>query len=147
MTLINNKTASEIETGAVFLPQFDAQGLITAIAVDKTTGDILMVAHMNEEALAASLSTGIAHYWSRSRQRLWKKGETSGQLQHIVEIRVDCDQDVLMLRVDVAGDGGACHTGARSCFYRRLIGTGDGKARLADLIKLESNSETSLAGS
>lgn len=109
------------EQGAVFLPRFDADGLITAITLDAARGDVLMVAHMNDEALRLTLTTGIAHYWSRSRRQLWKKGETSGQLQTIVDIAVDCDQDALLLRVTVGGDGGACHTGARSCFYRRLV--------------------------
>ncbi|WP_376803262.1 phosphoribosyl-AMP cyclohydrolase [Candidatus Raskinella chloraquaticus] len=109
------------EQGTAFLPRFDADGLITAITLDAARGDVLMVAHMNDEALRLTLTTGIAHYWSRSRRQLWKKGETSGQLQTIVDIAVDCDQDALLLRVAVGGDGGACHTGARSCFYRRLV--------------------------
>lgn len=118
------------EQGAAFLPRFDADGLLTAIALDAARGDILMVAHMNDEALRLTLATGIAHYWSRSRQQLWKKGETSGQLQTIVDIAVDCDQDALLLRVTVGGDGGACHTGARSCFYRRLVVDENGTAHL-----------------
>ena len=118
------------EAGAVFRPKFDAAGLLTAIAVDDGDGAILMVAHMNEAALAATLATGVVHYWSRSRGALWKKGETSGQLQTVRRILVDCDQDVLVLRVTVGGDGGACHTGARSCFYRTL--TEDGTLVPAD---------------
>lgn len=101
-----------------FLPKFDSQGLLTAVVVDATNGDVLMVAFMNREALDATASTGFAHFWSRSRKSLWKKGETSGNLLQVVEILVDCDQDALVIRADPAGP--ACHTGARSCFYRRL---------------------------
>jgi len=110
------------ETGHTFRPRFDAAGLVTAIAVDDGDGAILMVAHMNADALDATLKTGIAHYYSRSRGTLWKKGETSGQIQTVQRILVDCDQDALVLRVTVGGDGGACHTGARSCFYRAVAG-------------------------
>ena len=108
----------ELEEGDRLAPRFDGAGLITAVAQDAASGEILMLAHMNAEALALTLSTGIAHYWSRSRNALWKKGETSGQIQRVVELRVDCDQDAILLRVAVGGDGGACHTGRRSCFYR-----------------------------
>ncbi len=108
----------ELEAGASFTPKFDAHGLITAVVTDAHDGQLLMVAHMNEQALALSLETGIAHYWSRSRQSLWKKGETSGNLQSVVELRTDCDQDALWLKVNVAGDGVTCHTGKKSCFYR-----------------------------
>ncbi len=111
---------TEQERGTTFRPRFGADGLVTAIAVDAADGTILMVAHMNAQALEATRATGIAHYFSRSRNALWKKGETSGQLQSVQEILVDCDQDALILRVAVGGDGGACHTGARSCFYRAL---------------------------
>jgi len=113
-------SAEEQEEGDRFRPRFGADGLLTAVAVDAGDGTILMLAHMNAAALAATLETGIAHYWSRSRRALWRKGETSGQLQRVVEIAVDCDQDALVLLVEVGGDGGACHTGRRSCFYRRL---------------------------
>lgn len=99
-------------------PKYDANGLITAIAVHHLTGEPLMVAHMNAEALAETLSTGKAHFWSRSRGRLWMKGETSGHVLTVVEARIDCDQDALWLRVDPAGP--ACHTGETSCFYRRI---------------------------
>ena len=112
--------AAEQERGATFRPGFGADGLLTAVAVDDATGDILMLAHMDREALEATLATGEAHYHSRSRGMLWKKGETSGQVQTVRRILVDCDQDALILRVDVGGDGGACHTGARSCFFREL---------------------------
>lgn len=111
---------SELEEGGVFTPRFDADGLIGCIVTDARDGAVLMFAHMNEEALRLTIETGIAHYWSRSRQRLWRKGDTSGQRQSVKEIRTDCDQDVLLLKVEPGGDGGACHTGRRSCFYRRL---------------------------
>lgn len=112
------------EEGTTFEPKFDRDGLLTCVTLDDADGVVLMVAHMNAEALRLSLETGIAHYWSRSRQALWRKGDTSGQVQRIVEMRVDCDQDALVMRVTVGGDGGACHTGRRSCFYRRLrLGT------------------------
>jgi phosphoribosyl-AMP cyclohydrolase len=110
----------DLEEGTIFAPRFDANGLIVAIAADAASGDILMVAWMNAEALRLTLETGIAHYWSRSRKTLWRKGDTSGQTQALVEMRVDCDQDALLLRVNVGGDGGACHTGRRACFYRRV---------------------------
>ncbi len=111
---------AEQEAGAAFRPKFDASGLVTAVAVDDASGEILMLAHMNAEALSETIRTGEAHYFSRSRGRLWKKGETSGQIQTIRAILVDCDQDAIVLRVTVGGDGGACHTGARTCFYRAL---------------------------
>lgn len=107
-----------LEEGAVLAPRFDANGLVTCVTTEADSGEVLMVAHMNEEALRRSIETGEAWYWSRSRQELWHKGETSGQIQTIVEMRVDCDQDAIWIRVKVAGDGGCCHTGRRSCFYR-----------------------------
>ncbi|WP_293862616.1 phosphoribosyl-AMP cyclohydrolase [uncultured Alsobacter sp.] len=122
---------AEIEEGTAFTPRFDANGLITAVAVEATTGEVLMVAHMNTEALARTLATGQAWYWSRSRGELWLKGATSGQIQTLVEIRTDCDQDCLLLRVTVAGDGGCCHTGRRACFYRRVETGADGTVTLA----------------
>ena len=109
------------EEGNVFAPRFDAAGLITAVVTDARDGHLLMVAHMNAEALRLTLETGIAHYWSRSRNTLWKKGETSGNLQTVVEMHTDCDQDALWLKVRVAGDGPTCHTGRRSCFYRQVV--------------------------
>lgn len=109
------------QTGTDFLPRFDAAGLVTAVVTDRA-GALLMVAHMNAEAIAATRATGEATFWSRSRSRLWKKGETSGNVMRVAEIRVDCDQDALWLIVDPAGP--ACHTGAPSCFYRRLGGDG-----------------------
>ena len=121
----------EIEEGASFAPKFDADGLIVCVTTEKTSGDILMVAYMNEEALRLSLETGIAHYWSRSRGELWRKGDTSGQVQTIVEMRTDCDQDAIQLVVEAGGDGKACHTGRRSCFYRKVERAADGSACLA----------------
>lgn len=111
---------SDAEEGLEFKPRFDSSGLLTAIVTDARDGALLMVAHMNEEALRLTLETGIAHYWSRSRSSLWKKGETSGNLQKIEEMRVDCDQDALWLKVSVSGDNVTCHTGRRSCFYRTV---------------------------
>ena len=110
---------SDIEEGLAFLPKFDADGLITAVATDYKSGDVLMVAHMNAQAVAKTIESGDAWYYSRSRKRLWKKGETSGHVQRVVELRVDCDQDALWLKVEQAGEG-ACHTGRRSCFYRAV---------------------------
>ena len=107
-----------LERGAVLAPRFDAQGLIAAVATHAQTGEVLMLAWMDAQALKATLDTGQAHYFSRSRQTLWRKGETSGQTQTVTEIRVDCDQDAVWLKVLPAGDGGACHVGFRSCFYR-----------------------------
>jgi phosphoribosyl-AMP cyclohydrolase len=111
---------AELEEGERFTPKFDANGLLTAVVTDADSGELLMVAHMNAEALALTLETNIAHYWSRSRKTLWKKGETSGSLQSVTEMRTDCDQDALWLKVRVAGGGGTCHTGRRSCFYRSI---------------------------
>jgi phosphoribosyl-AMP cyclohydrolase len=111
-------TAEALERGAVLAPRFDAAGLIAAVTVHAETGEVLMLAWMNAEALRLTLETGCAHYYSRSRQALWKKGETSGQIQVVVEVRVDCDQDAVLLKVLPQGDGGACHVGFRSCFYR-----------------------------
>ncbi len=118
-----------IEEGAQFAPKFDADGLIVCVTAEARSGDILMVAYMNAQSLALSLETGTAHYWSRSRQSLWRKGDTSGQTQRIVEMRTDCDQDAILLKVEAGGDGKACHTGRRSCFYRRVL-AGDGGAAL-----------------
>lgn len=113
-------TQAERETGTVFMPRFDANGLMGAIVADAASGEVLMFAFMNEAALARTLETGEAHFWSRSRQSLWRKGETSGNVLRVVEMRTDCDQDCLLLRVTIAGDGAACHTGRKSCFYRRV---------------------------
>lgn len=110
----------DIEHGASFQPLFDADGLIGAIVSDAASGEVLMFAYMNAEALSLTLDTGTAHFWSRSRAKLWRKGEDSGNTLAVEEVRVDCDQDVLWLRVRVDGAGVACHTGARSCFYRAV---------------------------
>ena len=118
--IATDKTA--LETGAVLAPRFDAAGLIAAVATPADTGEVLMLAWMNAEALALTLSTGEAHYFSRSRGELWHKGATSAQVQVVVETRIDCDQDAIWLKVRPQGDGGACHTGARSCFYRVITG-------------------------
>jgi phosphoribosyl-AMP cyclohydrolase len=109
-----------LEEGATFTPRFSDDGLIVCVTVDHWSGEVLMLAHMNRQALDETLASGIMHYWSRSRAALWRKGDTSGQVQSLVELRVDCDQDALLARVTVGGDGGACHTGRRSCFYRRV---------------------------
>jgi phosphoribosyl-AMP cyclohydrolase len=119
-----------LEEGLVFTPKFDRDGLITVVAIGAEKGEVLMVAHMNAEALARTLQTGEAWYWSRSRQSLWRKGETSGQLQRVVEMRTDCDQDALIIKVEVGGDGGCCHTGRHSCFYRVVEGGEGQPARL-----------------
>ena len=132
MTTFANPPADKraLEESAVFSPRFDASGLVTAVVTDAADGTLLMVAHMNAEALALTLETGVAHYWSRSRNSLWKKGETSGNLQQVVELRTDCDQDAIWLKVKVAGHDATCHTGRRSCFYR-TVGLVDGKITLA----------------
>ncbi|MBA4794290.1 MAG: phosphoribosyl-AMP cyclohydrolase [Phenylobacterium sp.] len=107
-----------LERGETIAPRFDDNGLIAAIATHADTGEVLMFAWMNAQALDLTLKTGKAHYWSRSRQELWLKGETSGQVQLVVETRIDCDQDCVWIKVRPQGDGGACHVGFRSCFYR-----------------------------
>jgi phosphoribosyl-AMP cyclohydrolase len=107
-----------LERGAVLAPRFNEHGLIAAIATDARSGEVLMLAWMDAEALDRTLRTGEAHYFSRSRGALWRKGETSGQVQAVQEVRIDCDQDAVWLKVIPGGDGGACHVGFRSCFYR-----------------------------
>lgn len=118
-----------LEQGAELTPRFGPDGLIPCVATDADDGAVLMLAYMNAEALQRTLDTGEAHYWSRSRGELWHKGATSGQVQTVVELRVDCDQDAVWIKVRPGGDGGACHTGARSCFYRRAV-TDEGGVRL-----------------
>jgi phosphoribosyl-AMP cyclohydrolase len=113
-------SAAEIESGLMFQPQFDADGLIPAIVTDAGSGEVLMFAWMNAEALALTIETRLGHFWSRSRGKLWKKGEESGNVLHVSEMRTDCDQDVMWLKATIGGDGVACHTGERSCFYRSL---------------------------
>ena len=118
----------DTEEGLAFSPKFDASGLVTCVATDAASGEVLMVAHMNEEALRKTIASGEAWYFSRSRNALWRKGETSGQTQRVVEMRTDCDQDAVWIRVEQTG--AACHTGRQSCFYRKVEADGGG-ARLA----------------
>lgn len=123
MTLTFDKPSTDkavLESAGPFTPKFDANGLVTAVVTDIRDGALLMVAHMNAEALALTIETGIAHYYSRSRAKLWKKGESSGNFQTVHELRTDCDQDAIWLKVSVAGHDATCHTGRRSCFYRRV---------------------------
>lgn len=122
---------ADLEEGTVFAPRFDAQGLVTVVTVDHVSKSVLMVAHMNADALAETLRSGYATYWSRSRQALWKKGETSGEMQKVIELRTDCDQDALVLIIEQQGHGAACHTGRVTCFYRR-VETSGGNLRLGD---------------
>jgi phosphoribosyl-AMP cyclohydrolase len=110
------------DTGLILDPKYDRDGLITAVASDVETGELLMLAHMNAQALAATVETERAHFWSRSRGKLWRKGEESGNELHVVDIRIDCDQDAIWLLVKPVGP--ACHTGRRSCFYRRVTRDG-----------------------
>jgi phosphoribosyl-AMP cyclohydrolase len=119
---------NEREEGLTFEPKFDASGLVTCVATDASSGEVLMVAHMNDEALRRTIASGQAWYFSRSRNALWRKGESSGHTQRVVEMRMDCDQDAVWIRVEQIG--AACHTGRRSCFYRAVSG-GEGGARLS----------------
>lgn len=123
-------SGSDQEEGNVFRPKFDDKGLITAVACDAQSGEVLMLAHMNAEALAKTIETKKAHYWSRSRSDIWLKGETSGNVQIVQEIRTDCDQDAIVMKVTVAGADASCHTGRISCFYR--------------IVENSDNSETTL---
>jgi phosphoribosyl-AMP cyclohydrolase len=117
--------AADVEEGTTLAPKFDASGLIPVVVTSARTGEVLMLAHMNEEALARTLKTGEAYYWSRSRGRLWRKGEESGNTMRVVEMRTDCDQDALWLKVEMGGAEACCHTGRKSCFYRAVpIGKG-----------------------
>jgi phosphoribosyl-AMP cyclohydrolase len=122
---------ADVEQGTLFQPKFDADGLMGAIVTDDASGVVLMFAWMNKEALRLSLETGVAHFWSRSRRKIWRKGEESGNTLAIREARVDCDQDAIWLKVSVGGDGVACHTGARSCFYRTIPIGPEAAAKLA----------------
>jgi phosphoribosyl-AMP cyclohydrolase len=128
---------SAIEEGLVLAPKFDADGLVTCVVTDAKNGDLLMVAHMNEEALRRTIETGEAWYFSRSRKALWKKGESSGHTQRVVEMRVDCDQDAVWIKVQQTG--AACHTGRRSCFYR-AVGKAEGGAMLSFVDAAEQSS-------
>jgi phosphoribosyl-AMP cyclohydrolase len=116
--------SDDIEEGLAFRPKFDAAGLVTCVATDAGSGEVLMVAHMNDEALRKTIASGEAWYYSRSRTALWRKGESSGHVQRVIEMRLDCDQDAVWIRVEQAG--AACHTGRRSCFYRRVDGAAGG---------------------
>jgi phosphoribosyl-AMP cyclohydrolase len=124
------------DEGTVFAPKFDAHGLITAVAQEAGSNRVLMVGFMNAEALAKTIETGEVHYYSRSRKALWKKGETSGEIQKVVELSVDCDQDAILMLVNQTGRGAACHTGRKSCFYRVVVDAGtlrdSGEPRLFD---------------
>ena len=125
-------STEEVEEGLALAPKFDADGLVTCVATDVASGDVLMVAHMNAEALARTIATGEAWYFSRSRRKLWRKGETSGHTQRVVEMRIDCDQDAVWIKVEQIA--GACHTGRRSCFYRAVpLGIAEGKLHAAKL--------------
>jgi phosphoribosyl-AMP cyclohydrolase len=119
---------NDIEEGLTLRPKFDASGLVTCVATDAATSEVLMVAHMNEEALRKTIASGEAWYYSRSRKALWRKGETSGHVQRVVEMRLDCDQDAIWIRVEQTG--AACHTGRHSCFYRK-VERAEGGARLS----------------
>lgn len=110
----------DLEQGSALNPRYDSAGLIPVVAQHFRTGEVLMLAYMNDEALKLTIDTGEAHYWSRSRQKLWRKGETSGEVQHVIELRIDCDQDSILLKIEPGGKGAACHTGRRSCFYRSI---------------------------
>jgi phosphoribosyl-AMP cyclohydrolase len=123
-------SASEIETTDLLEPQFDGAGLISCIVVDAATGDVLMLAHMNEEAIERTRATGEAWFWSRSRRELWRKGESSGNTLAVSDMLIDCDQDAVLLKVEIRGQGVACHTGRRSCFYRRVALKGPAGAPL-----------------
>lgn len=127
----------ESEEGTTFAPRFDADGLVPVVATSAKTGEVLMLAYMNEEALARTIDTGEAHYWSRSRGRLWRKGEQSGNAQRVVEMRTDCDQDAIWLRVEMTGADAACHTGRRTCFYRAIVGAGLGGGATLSFVEAE----------
>jgi phosphoribosyl-AMP cyclohydrolase len=116
---------ADIEEGTAFSPRFDANGLVPVVVTSAASGEVLMLAYMNEEALARTIETGEGQFWSRSRKRLWRKGEESGNTMRVVELRTDCDQDALWLKVELGGAEACCHTGRRSCFYRAVpIGKG-----------------------
>ena len=119
-----------VESDTALSPKFDVDGLVTAIVTDADKGDVLMVAHMNAEALARTIETRQGWFWSRSRRQLWRKGEDSGNTLAVVDLRIDCDQDAVLVKARIAGDGVACHTGYRSCFYRSVP---TGKAPSPDL--------------
>lgn len=126
---MSGESKTDLEEGLSFTPKFDGDGLVTAVVTDATSGDVLMVAHMNAEAIAKTVASGEGWYYSRSRRALWRKGERSGHVQRVLELRVDCDQDALWLKVEQVG-AGACHTGRRSCFYRAVPLGRSGAVRL-----------------
>jgi len=128
LTVSTPADINDIEEGLKLQPKFDGSGLVTCVATDAGTGEVLMVAHMNDEALRKTIASGEAWYFSRSRNALWRKGETSGHTQRVVEMRMDCDQDAVWIRVEQSG--AACHTGRRSCFYRQ-VDAGEGGAQLS----------------
>ena len=134
----SGEIAETIETTGRFQPKFAADGLIPAIVTHRRTGDVLMFAYMNEQALEATIATGVGHFWSRSRAKIWKKGEESGNLLKVIELRTDCDQDVIWLAAEVQGDGVACHTGERSCFYRRIVRPGDSEPAVLEFADLSA---------
>lgn len=126
----DRSSVDDLEEGAEFAPKFGSDGLITCVISDHANGRVVMVAHMNEDALAQTIETRVATYWSRSRQKLWVKGETSGHTQSVERMQVDCDQDVLLISVTTAGSGANCHTGRTSCFYRDVDLAGNGSTGL-----------------
>lgn len=130
LTITERADKKTIEDGDILMPKFDNDGLIAAVVTHAETAEVLMVGYMNEEALKRTIETGEAWYWSRSRKGFWKKGETSGQVQKVQEILTDCDQDALVLKVIVEGNGATCHVGYRSCFYRKIVSSDDGTIRL-----------------
>ncbi len=136
MTSSKAVTSEPIEVTRSFEPKFGPDGLIPAIVTEARSGAVLMFAYMNETALSETIASGLGYFWSRSRGKLWKKGDESGNLLKVVELRTDCDQDVIWVRAEVLGDGVACHTGARSCFYRRIVQTGDGGAATLEFAEL-----------
>lgn len=132
----NRQSIEQVEEGRQLAPKFDAQGLIVCVTTDAASGEVLMLGYMNREALEQTLLTGEAHYWSRSRQALWRKGATSGLVQAVEELRIDDDQDAVWLRVRVGGSGASCHVGYRSCFYRR-VPVGEVRAQSEELVFTE----------
>ncbi|MGI9407220.1 MAG: phosphoribosyl-AMP cyclohydrolase [Hyphomicrobiaceae bacterium] len=137
MSAPKDSSKHDLETGLSFTPRFDANGTIPVVTTDEMTGDVVMLAYMNAEALRLTIRTGIATYWSRSRQKLWVKGETSGNRQHVTSIRTDCDQDAIWLAVTVEGHGASCHQGFRSCFYRGIPQNQIGKDAASGATTLE----------
>ncbi len=130
LTISERADKKTVEDGDLLMPKFDQDGLIATVVTHADTSEGLMVGYMNEEALKRTIETGEAWYWSRSRQSYWKKGETSGQVQKVREILTDCDQDALVLKVIVEGNGATCHVGYRSCFFRKIVSSEDGVVRL-----------------